>query len=86
MWRGASEFALKLHVPSTTILFRFYVSDCLPSHPLERDFGSLGPNDFAPKVFWHLLCEAVSREAPIVSSEHLEFLTGGGGYCPEEGI
>lgn len=32
---GALEFALKLHVPNTNVLLRFYVSNCLHSHPLR---------------------------------------------------
>ena len=32
---GVLEFPLKLQVPNTNVLFRFYVSDCLHLHPLR---------------------------------------------------
>lgn len=44
---GALAFALKVHFPATDSLFRFYVSDCLHSHPLETDSDSeLDTKDF----------------------------------------
>lgn len=46
---GGRRICLKLHVPSTNILFRFYVSDCLHSHLLETESGR-----WAQTVFWCL--------------------------------
>lgn len=58
---GILEFSLKLHVPSTNVFFRFYVADCLHSHPLETDPESLRVSENTQRVFWGVL----SQEIPI---------------------